>query len=283
MDRTAGLSRAVNPRLIGLAVLALGLTVGLGLASHLTHSATIPNAGLPASNTNTIANLDQYDAQVNLTRSYLDDLAQLDYASAYQLLAPSVRASLTQEQFDEQQQAYGQLGQPTVWIDDASSTRAEFLLAKRDGSGTSTQHRFLLSREQNRWWMNREAPLQTLTPAATLVRALHAYIDRQAGSVWANTVELLRQEPFEGGQLLLFSYIEPHPQGSLVPQRLAVLSYYTNTSAGWQFSGGGTTGVPARMNLADVALGFTAFGPGDRYVAYFVVVENTNARRLTFQ
>src|SRR5439155_958259 len=85
------------------------------------------------------------------------------------------------------------------------------------------------------------------------------------------------------GQLLIFSYIEPRPPGILTSERLAVLAYYVNSAAGWQFQGGGATGLPAGMSLADVAMGFTTFGPDQRYTAYFGVIENNNASTLTFE
>ncbi len=186
-------------------------------------------------------------------------------------------------QFETGQKQYGQLGNPTVWIDDQNSTRAEYLLAKPDSTGGTARHRFQVQQEQGRWWVGREIPL----PAApafepTLQLAIHDYVNQQAGAIWAGSTELLREEPFEGGQLLLFSYIEPHPAGRLTQERMALLSYYINGANGWQFSGGGTRGHTAGMNVADISLGLTSFGLNEQYVAYYGVVENANASSLFF-
>ncbi|HEX6513183.1 MAG TPA: hypothetical protein VF157_12835 [Chloroflexota bacterium] len=264
-------------------LLGLVLALALGICSRLAHTATIPNGGLPVSNSKTL-DVAAYEPRVQLTREYLLDLAQLNYAAAYELLAPSVRSGLDERQFEADRRAEGVLGQPAVWADDPASTRAEYALGKSDGSSNIRRHRFLLKQEAGRWWIDREAPLDAnLAPAPNLGAAMNQYVVQRAGRVWAASVELLRQEGFEGGQLLLFSYIEPRPAGILTPERLAVLTYFVDQSGGWQFAGGGAAGLPAGMNVADVSLGFTAFGLDQQYTAYYGVVENTNAVSLSFQ
>ena len=283
MDQPAPATRAVGTRFIVFAILAAALVLLLGAGARLAHTATIPNGGLPVSNSRNLPNLGAYDAQVGITTHYLLDLASLDYAAAYQLLAPSVRAHTSVAQFEADRRAEGVLGQPAVWADDAASTRAEYALGKPDGSSDTRRHRFLLRQEHGKWWLDREAPLAAAAqPAPSLGAAMTQFVLQRAGHVWAKSVELLRQEGFEGGQLLLFSYIEPHPPASLASERLAVLAYYVDRSDGWHFEGGGSTGTPAGMNVADVALGFTAFGPNQQYTAYYGVVENTNAVSLEF-
>jgi hypothetical protein len=195
-----------------------------------------------------------------------------------------VRAALSEQQFEAERRAEGVLGQPVVWADDPTSTRAEYVLGKPDGSSETRRHRFSLKQEGGRWWVDREAPLESSLPVApSLNAAMAEYVQQRAGKIWVSSVELLRQEGFEGGQLLLFSYIEPHPTGILTSGRVAVLNYYVHGANGWTFAGGGGTGLVAGMNLADVSMGFTSFGPDQRYVAYYGVVENTNAVSLTFE
>jgi hypothetical protein len=69
----------------------------------------------------------------------------------------------------------------------------------------------------------------------------------------------------------------------LTAERVAILAYYVNVPGGWQLQGGGNTGLVAGMSLADVAMGYTTFGPDQQYTAYYGVVENTNAATLTFE
>jgi hypothetical protein len=112
---------------------------------------------------------------------------------------------------------------------------------------------------------------------------MNQYVLTQAGRIWASSIELLRQEGFEGGQLLLFSYIEPHPRGILTLERIAVLTYWVDSAGGWRYEGGGSTPDPAGMSLADVALGFTTFGADQQYTAYYGVVENSNTVSVSFK
>jgi len=284
MDSPAPAQRPSSARFVVLVALAAVLVLGFGFISHATHTATIPNVGLPASNSKSLPGLSAYDPQVSVTREYLGDLATLNYSAAYQLLAPSVRAAQTEPQFEADRKQAGVLGQATVWADDQNSTRAEYVVGRPDGSKDARRHRFLLLNEQGRWWVAQEAALPDAPPAApSLSAAMLAYVQQRAGTVWTKSAELLRQEGFEGGQLLLFSYIDPKPSSILTAERLAILTYYVNGPGGWQFAGGGTVGLAAGMNLADVAMGFTTFGAGQQYVAYYGVVENTNAVSVSFQ
>ncbi|MBV9120275.1 MAG: hypothetical protein JOZ39_06165, partial [Chloroflexi bacterium] len=217
--------RSPLSRFVVFGLLALGLVAFFGVVSHLTHTATIPNVGLPASNSKSLPGLSAYDPQVSTLKEYLGDLIRLDYAAAYQVLAPSTRAALNPQRFEADRRAEGALGQPAVWADDQNSARAEYVLGRADGSSDLRRHRFLLKQENGRWWIDREVPIDTTPPPATsLSTAMTAYVQQRAGRVWTNSIELLRQEGFEGGQLLLFSYIEPHPQGSLAAQRVADLA-----------------------------------------------------------
>ncbi len=284
MAQSAEANRRAATRLIVFGAIALVLVVVLGLGARLAHTSTIPNLGLPLSNSKSLPNLAAFDPQVDVTREYLLALARFDYAAAYELLTPSVRASLSPAQFERDRRAEGALGQPAVWADDSTSTRAEYVLGKPDGRSDLRRHRFLVCQSEGRWWVEGEAPLDSTLPIAPgLGAAMSQYVTQRAGKIWANSVELLRQEGFEGGQLLLFSYIEPHPPGSLAAGRIAVLAYYVNAGDGWHFEGGGSDGLPAAMNMADVSLGFTTFGPNQRFTAYYGVVENTNAARLAFE
>lgn len=284
MDSPAQTIRPTGRRFALFGGLAAALVLVMGLGSRLTHVATIPNVGLPASNSKSLSNLSAYDGQVDVTKKYLLALASLDYAGAYKLLAPTTRASLSQAQFEADRRAEGVLGQPTVWPDDASSTRAEYVLGKPDGGSDMRRHRFVLVQDEGRWWMDREVPIEDRPAAApNLNAAMTQYVLNRAGRLWVNSIELLRQEGFEGGQLLLFSYIEPHPSTILTAERQAILTYYVNSPDGWHYAGGGEAGLPAGMSLADVAMGFTAFGPNQEYVAYFGVIENANAVSLSFQ
>ncbi|HVA25648.1 MAG TPA: hypothetical protein VMW62_14790 [Chloroflexota bacterium] len=283
MDQPLETNRTAGARLVVFGAIAVGLVLILGAGAKLAHTATIPNGGMPVSNSKSLPNLSAYDPQVEVTKQYLLALTSLNYSAAYQLLAPSVRAGLTPAQFEADRRAEGVLGQPAVWADDSSSTRAEYVLGKPDGSSDTRRHRFALQQEGGRWWVDRETPLDTSLPAApNLSAAMHQFVLQRAGHVWVNSVELLRQEGFEGGQLLLFSYIEPRPAGILTAERLAVLTYYKDQGDGWHFQGGGSYGLAAGMNMADVSLGFTAFGPDQQYTAYYGVVENTNAVTLAF-
>jgi hypothetical protein len=283
MEQPAPRSRTLTGRFLVFGTLAIGLVLILGVGARLTHVATIPNGGLPVSNSKTLPNAAAFSQQVDVTKQYLLALASLGYPTAYQLLAPSVRAETGGPQFEADRRAEGALGQPSVWADDTSSTRAEYVLAKPDGRSDTRRHRFLVKQEDGRWWVDREAPLDaTLPPAASLNAAMNQYVLKRAGRIWANSIELLRQEGFEGGQLLLFSYIEPHPATVLTPQRTAVLTYYVNGSDGWLYQGGGG-GLAAGMGAADMSLGFTTFGLEDRFTAYYGVVENANAVSLSFE
>ncbi|MFI5268229.1 MAG: hypothetical protein ACHQ7M_12715 [Chloroflexota bacterium] len=284
MDQPVEANRPTGVRFAVFGAVAVALVLGLGVGARLAHTSTIPNGGLPVSNSKSLPNLAAYSPQVELTKQYLLDLTSLDYGAAYQLLAPSVRAGLTQAQFGAERRAEGVLGQPLVWADDVSSTRAEYVLGKPDGGRDIRRHRFLLRQEAGRWWLDHEAPINTSLPVApNLSAAMNQFVMQRAGRIWMNSVELLRQEGFEGGQLLLFSYIEPRPPGILTAERLAVLNYYVDQGDGWHFQGGGSTGSPAGMNAADVSLGFTAFGPDQQYTAYYGVIENTNAVSLAFE
>ncbi|HUZ76372.1 MAG TPA: hypothetical protein VMV93_02190 [Chloroflexota bacterium] len=267
-----------------LGALGLAITVGLGIASHITHSATMPDVGLPASNSKELRSVSAYDAQVSLTTAYLSDLAQLNYGAAYKLLAPAVRANTSEPKFAEAQRQAGQIGQPRVWADSATTTRAEYVLAKSGKAVAPAEHRFALQQEGGTWWMTAEAPLPA-QPAAepNLQQALRDYVQHRAGTVWAGSIEVLRQEPFAGGQLLLFSYIDPNPPQRLTPERIALLNYYVNSSQGWRFEGGGATGLPAGMSVAAIALGLTTFGSQNQYVAYYGVIENAGAISLAFK
>ncbi len=277
-------AKPVGRRFAVFAFLAVSLVLVLGVGSKLAHLATIPNVGLPASNSKTLPSVSAYNPQVDVTKQYLQSLTTLNYAAAYDLLAPRVKAGLNETQFEADRRAEGVLGQPTVWADDSVTTRAEYVLGKPDGGAESRRHRFQLEQADGRWWLDGEIPIASSPPAApSLSAAMNQFVLVQAGSIWTKSVELLRQEGFEGGQLLLFSYIEPHPPGILTPNRLAVLAYYVNESDGWHFQGGGLTGMPAAMNLADAALGFTAFGPDQQWTAYYGVLENTNAVSLSFE
>ncbi len=274
----------MSGRTLTLLVLGLALAVGLSLTSRLAHTATMPNVGLPPSNSKIVPKLAIYDPQVEVTRQYLQDLVRLDYSAAYALLAPSIRGTLTADRFAADRRAEGVLGQPAVWADDETSVRAEYVLGKPDGSRVSRRHRFLLASDQGEWRIVGETAIPDgQSPAPNLQAAMNGYVLQQAGKVWANTAELLRQEAFESGQLLLFSYIEPRPPGVLTQERIAILTYFVNGPDGWEYQGGGTVGPPAAMGVADVAMGFTAFGPDRRYTAYFGVVENKNATSLAFQ
>jgi hypothetical protein len=284
MDQPIDASRPTGARFAVFGGIGLALVLVLGVGAKLLHTATIPNGGLPVSNSKNLPNLAAYDAQVELTKRYLLDLTSLDFGAAYQLLAPSVRAGLSQAQFEADRRADGVLGQPVVWPDDASSTRAQYVLGKPDGSSDTRRHRFVLKQEDGQWWLDHEAPLDSSLPVApSLSAAMNQFVLQRAGRIWVSSVELLRQEGFEGGQLLLFSYIEPSPPGSLTPARLALLADYVNQGDGWHFAGGGSSGMPAGMNVADVSLGFTAFGPDQQYTAYYGVIENTNAVSLAFE
>jgi hypothetical protein len=284
MDSPAVAPRSASARFVVLAALAVVLVVGFGVLSKVTHTATIANTGLPASNSKTLPGLDAYDPQVSVTQEYLKDLVALNYQAAYQLVAPSIRASLTEDEFEAARRTDGVLTPPIVWPDDQTTTRAAYVLGRPDGSKEDTRHRFQLSYEQGRWWLQREVALPAAPgPAPSLTAALTAYVQQQVGQVWTKSIELLRQEGFEGGQLLLFSYIDPAPPTSVSAERMAVLSWYMNGSDGWTFSGGGSSGLEAGMGIADVSMGFTAFGPNQQYTAYYGVVENTNAVTLTFQ
>ncbi|MHB8620188.1 MAG: hypothetical protein ACYDAG_11585 [Chloroflexota bacterium] len=284
MDQPADVPRLFGPRTWLMVGVAAILMIGLGLTSHLTHTATIPNGGLPVSNSQTVANINAYDPQVSLTRRYLTDLAGLNYAAAYRLLSPARRARNTEAQFAREQHARGLFGLPTVWADDLASTRAEFVIGRPDGSSTTARHRYLLSQENGKWRVDREVPIPP-SPAAfpNLPAAMRGFVRHDAGDIWVPTVELLRQQPFRGTQLLMFSYVEPSVPGRLTPERVAVLADYADGKDGWTFAGGGKTGLTAGMNVADVAMGVTAFGENQRYVAYYGVVENSNAVTLSFQ
>jgi len=284
MEPAVEAPRKPGARLVVLLAMTGVLVIGLGLASHLAHTATIPNVGLPASNSETLPGLSAYDPQVAVTREYLGDLASLNYSAAYRLLAPSVRANLSQSEFEAQRRAEGVLGQPAAWADDQTSTRAEYVLGRVDGSRDDRRHRFLLKQEGGRWWLDHEVPLaETRQPAPSLSAAVTDFVRQRAGRIWAGSAELLRQEGFENGQLLLFSYVEPHPADNLTAERVAVLTYYVNSSSGWQFSGGGNTGLVPGMADSDVSMGFTAFGPNQQFTAYYGVIENTNTATLDFE
>lgn len=264
--------------------MALVLTLGLGVGTRVLHTATIPNVGLPASNSKNLEAAGAYAAQVEVTRQYLLALTSVKYAAAYELLAPSTRANLNEADFEAARRREGNLGQPTVWADDETSTRAEYVLGRGDGSSEDGRHRFVLKREDGRWWLDHEAPIPPApVAAASLTSAMTNFVQQRAGQIWTSTIELLRQEGFEDGQLLIFSYIEPRPAGVLTAERVAVLTYYVNGPDGWQRQGGGNTGLVAGMSLADVAMGFTTFGPDQRYTAYYGVIENSNAYTLTFE
>jgi hypothetical protein len=284
MDPLAETRPPRTARLMVLSGLTMVLVLGLGITARLAHTATIPNMGLPVSNSKSLPNLAAYDPQVQVTRDYLQDLVTLNYAAAYQLLAPSTRARLSETDFEAARKAEGALGQPSVWADDQTSTRAEYVLGKPGASARPQRHRFVLKQEDGRWWIDQETPLASRLPAApTLTAAMQQFVQQRAGTVWMRSIELLRQEGFEGGQLLLFSYIEPHPATVLTAERIAVLNYYVDASDGWHFEGGGATGLPAVMGLADVAMGFTTFGDNQAYEAYYGVIENTNAVSLRFE
>lgn len=277
-------ARPRTVRVVVLTGLAVLLVLGLGVTARLTHTATIPNVGLPVSNSKSLTNLGAYEAQVQITREYLGDLVTLNYPAAYKLLDPSVRGSLNEVDFTAARKAEGALGQPMVWADDQTSTRAEYVLGKPGGGSAPGRHRFQLKEEAGRWWMDREVPLASSLPVApNLPAAMREFVHQRAGTVWVSSLELLRQEGFEGGQLLLFSYIEPHPAVVLTSARVAMLTYYVDQADGWHFEGGGVTGSPAVMGLADMAMGFTAFGPDENYTAYYGVIENTNAVSLRFE
>ncbi|MGH2519306.1 MAG: hypothetical protein ACRDF8_05830, partial [Chloroflexota bacterium] len=176
------------------------------------------------------------------------------------------------------------IGQPRVWADSATTTRAEYVLAQPGKAVTPAEHRFALQRDGSTWWMMAEEPLPVQPVAEpNLQQALRDYVQHQAGTVWAGSIELLRQEPFAGGQLLLFSFIDPHPAQRLTPERIALLNFYVNSSRGWRFEGGGSTGVPAGMSVAAIALGLTTFGLQNQYVAYYGVIENAGAVSLAFR
>ncbi|MBV8086862.1 MAG: hypothetical protein JO247_18810 [Chloroflexi bacterium] len=284
MDSPAAAPRSPSARFFVLTALALVLVAGFGVLSKVTHTATIANTGLPPSNSKTLPGVNAYDPQVSITREYLNELVSLNYQAAYQLIAPSVRGSLSEADFEAARRKEGVLTPPNVWPDDQTTTRAAYVLGRPDGSQDNARHRFQLSYEQGRWWLDQEAPLPAAPgPAPSLTAALTSYVQQQAGQVWTKSVELLRQEGFEGGQLLLFSYIDPAPPTSASAERMAVLSWYVNGPAGWTFSGGGSAGLEAGMGIADVSMGFTAFGTDQQYTAYYGVVENTNAVTLTFQ
>jgi hypothetical protein len=284
MDQPAPAARPTAGRFAVFGTLAALIVLVLGIGARLAHTATIPNLGLPVSNSKQLPNLAAYEPQVDVTKQYLLALASLNYGAAYELLAPSVRLALSRAQFEADRRADGVLGQPAVWADDGTSTRAEYVLGKPGGVNEAQRHRFLLKQEDGRWWIDREVLLdRQSTVAPTLSAAMTQYVLQRAGRIWAGSVELLRQEGFDGGQLLLFSYIEPHPAGVLTSGRVGVLNYYVNGSNGWQFEGGGSTGLVAGMNVADVSMGFTSFGSGQRYLAYYGVVENANAVSLSFE
>src|SRR5579862_4179949 len=250
--------RTARPAVLG--GLAVVLVLVLGAGARLAHTTTIPNVGLPASNSKTL-DVSAYDAQVGVTKQYLLDLASLNYRAAYQRLAPSVRQGLSEAQFTADRKQEGVLGQPVVWADDETSSRAEYALGRADGGNETRRHRFFLKNEGGQWWIGQEMPLASDLPVApSLSAAMNRFVQQRAGKIWTGTIELLRQEAFEGGQLLLFSYIEPDPAGILTAERIATLNYYTDASDGWHFEGGGTTGLPAGMSVADAAMGFTAFG-----------------------
>jgi hypothetical protein len=239
-------------RVAGYLALAAGLLV-LGLRPPVGRS-TLPDT----------------EAQQALVRRYIDLVAAGQYADAWQLLTPERQGREPTAQFAAAWRSWGQVqlepgGGPFIWPAAVDEVRANVWLQPPSASGGVERVIFELAHVGGAWWIAEERGrghrerILFEPPGGSPAESARRYVARNVGPMWLATMDLLHQEPFEAGQVVVFRMLDPLVDRAAAagPKPVAVLVFARPVLSGWEMAGGGAIGTIAEMERYAVACGWT--------------------------
>ena len=206
-------------------------------------------------------------AQQAVVRQYLDLVAAERYADAWQLLTPERQGRETPEAFAADWRAWGRVvpedGSPFIWPAAEDQVRAEVWIQYSAGGGSRDRVLFDLQQVGGMWRIadehgrghhERGSPTTSSTPT-DLART---YVAGNYGSLWLSTLEVLDEEPFEDGQVVVFRVLDPLLEPRTAgPRPTAILLFALPQDGGWHMAGGGSIGTIIEMGRYAVACAWT--------------------------
>jgi hypothetical protein len=236
-------------------------------------------------------------AQVALVRQYVDLLAAERYADAWQLLSPGRQLREPPDAFAAEWRARDRVGPqhegfPFFWPASMTEVRADVWLQDSTGSVGLQRIVFDLVQADGVWRIadehgpghheRTEAP----TIAPTPVDLARAYVVGNYGPMWLRTLEVLAQEPFEDGQVVVFGALNPLLEPKTKPTPAAILLFAHPRDGRWTMAGGGAIGTMAEMGRYAVScawtwLRFVAHAPTT--AAFYCTVEDPRIGKLELE
>jgi hypothetical protein len=227
-----------------------------------------------------------------LVRAYLDLLAQERYPEGWTLLAPARQQYQGMAAFETAWRARGQviatpdLG-PYIWPAAEDEVRADVWLHQEKQSGLTRMH-FTLQRIDGGWRIADEdlerdliqgQAVRSQAPLTSPEQVVWSYVTWSYGPMYLATVDILEQEPFDDGQIVIFRSLSPMlERGTGGPAKpIAILLYTQRYRSGWGKAGGGTIGTVAEMERRAVTCAWTwlHYWPNEPTVAaFYCVVED---------
>jgi hypothetical protein len=199
--------------------------------------------------------------QLALVRQYVDLIAAERYTDAWQLISPVRQVLEPPEAFTANWRAWGHVGPeregfPFLWAADVNQVRADLWLQDSTGSVSLQRVAFDLVQADGAWRVLDEhgrghhERTETSTIASVPVEVARGYVAVNYGPMWLQTLEVLAQEPFEGGQVVVFRVLSPSLDRKSEATPAAILLYARTQSGGWVMAGGGGIGTVAEETLS---------------------------------
>jgi hypothetical protein len=242
------------------------------------------------------ASLPDTSAQKALARQYLELVTAERYTDAWQLLTPERQRRQSPDVFAADWQAWGRLlpdpsGNLFVWPAADDEVRADVAIQYSATSWSRDHLSIDLERLANCWRIadehgrgHHERGVPTTAGAPTdLARN---YVLGIYGSLWLATLDVLDQEPFEDGQVLIFRFVDPLLEPRTAgPRPIAVLLFAEMRDGGWGMSGGGAIGTVAEVDRYAVSCAWTWLrdNEGPTVAAFYCTVEDPRVAAIELE
>jgi hypothetical protein len=221
--------------------------------------------------------------QLALARRYVSLVAEARYAEAWQLLTPERQVAEPLDDFFSAWSAWGRVMADDehqgalLWPSDEDEVRADVWLERPGGSGHRERIVLQLARSIEGWRIadergqgHHERP-GALVPASSADDVARRYVAENYGPMWLADLEVLDQEPFEGGEVVVFRVLNPLLDRKPEPTPTGILLFALPSQDGWQVAGGREIGTIVELGRYAVSCAWTwlRFTPGAPTVAAF--------------
>ena len=123
--------------------------------------------------------------------------------------------------------------------------------------------------------------------ASTPTDLARTYVVANYGSLWLATLEVLQQEAFEDGQVVVFRVLNPLLEPKTAgPRPTAILLFARPQDGGWRMAGGGGIGTMVEMDRSAVGCAWTwlRFIAGEPTVAaFYCTVEDPHVAAIELE